>query len=57
MKNFVQTLISHDVYAIEVTLYVLRCLADKRNDKGAGCCFDGSSGGELQAQLQAVTTA
>jgi hypothetical protein len=35
---------------------ILRCLADKRNDKGAGCCFDGSSGGELQAQLQAVTT-
>ena len=49
-------LISHYVYATRVTYsYTLRCLADKRNDKGAGCCFDGSSGEELQAEQQADT--
>ncbi|KAG8059064.1 hypothetical protein GUJ93_ZPchr0002g24581 [Zizania palustris] len=36
-------------------LFLLDCWRDKRNDQGAGCCFDGPFAGELQAQLQAYT--
>lgn len=48
-------LISYDVCAVEF-MYPLRRLADKRNEQGAGCCFDGSFAGKLQAQLQANAT-
>lgn len=54
-RNCVKTWIPHEVYAVKVMDAVN--LADKRNDQGAGCCFDGPFGGEFQAQLQADAAA